>query len=226
MELCVLAEKSFFNSSKVFQKKLFASYSYSLFMFSSNNITVVIPGKYQIYLILAGKSSILLKKYSQTLVQNSINTPILLYLQKASSKDRAYYLSVGVKDCLSGKVCTAELECKINLFAKELPNIKWQKQPFFYQNFTFCFIMKKALYKDKEIYLNNKETQLLEYLLIKINTTVPREILYQNVWPNGETPCSNALETHFSSLRRKIEKPYGLKLFKTVWGIGYRAEIN
>jgi DNA-binding response OmpR family regulator len=66
-----------------------------------------------------------------------------------------------------------------------------------------------------------KEYAVLELLLARAGTAVPREDLVEHCWDRLTTPMSNAVDVVIGQLRRKLGDP---PLIATVRGVGYRLE--
>jgi DNA-binding response OmpR family regulator len=140
-----------------------------------------------------------------------------------SSPQRAELLQAGAKDCMSDAVCVQELLARVH-------NAQDDRQSttatvFSYGGFEFKFKEKLASFGHTLIPLNKKEIRLLSVLLQKPNQVVSSSALYAVVW-NGSPPASNSLEVYMSNLRRKLEKPFGLRLFTTFKGRGYGVIVK
>lgn len=224
VKICVFTDQKLSNYyyqklNKKFNCQFF-SFNHCAFKYLRNN-----NHNYDLIIIKVNKSSLYLKKCLTSLKTKQINLPIFLHLKKSYSSERASYLKMGVKDCFSGQVCYEELLIRIKLFSENKANLFELRDGFFWQDFHFCFKSKMALCKEKEIKLNKKEVLLLEELLKRSNRVVPRSILYEKIWQNGQQPKSNSLETYICSLRKKLNKKCGFQLIKTVCGIGYKIKI-
>lgn len=74
----------------------------------------------------------------------------------------------------------------------------------------------------REIYLTRKQFMLLEYLMKNQGMVVSRGIIMEHVWDMNADLFSNTIETHISTLRRKIDSPKDRKLIYTISGRGYK----
>lgn len=141
---------------------------------------------------------------------------------KLTSPQRAQLLEAGARDCLSHTVCSAELLARIMLAGGESATTA-NNTCFECGDFRFEFGENIASYLGVVIPLNKKEALVLETLLQTPSKLVSKMTLYNQVWGPDELPNSNSLEVYMSSLRRKIERPFGFKLIKSVKGLGYRV---
>ena len=69
--------------------------------------------------------------------------------------------------------------------------------------------------------LTAKEYAVLELLLSRVGTVVPRETLIEHCWDELTVPMSNAVDVVVSQLRRKLGEPPPIA---TVRSVGYRID--
>ena len=74
--------------------------------------------------------------------------------------------------------------------------------------------------------INNKEFQLIEYLMTNADRILSRDMIYDRVWGMESEALSNNLEAYMSFLRKKL-KIIGSKVsIKTIRNMGYRLEYE
>lgn len=74
--------------------------------------------------------------------------------------------------------------------------------------------------------LKEMEFQLLKYLVEHADRVIPKEELFEQVWPDAFVG-DGTLAVHIRQLRKKIEKnPEEPEMIKTIWGIGYVFETK
>ena len=75
----------------------------------------------------------------------------------------------------------------------------------------------------REVKCTAKETQILEMLLRNPDKVFTKANIYESVWQEDYLGDDNAVKTHISNLRSKLEKlSPGNQYIETVWGLGYR----
>ena len=75
----------------------------------------------------------------------------------------------------------------------------------------------------EEVKCTAKETQILEMLLRNPDKVFTKANIYESVWQEDYLGDDNAVKTHISNLRSKLEKlSPGSRYIETVWGLGYR----
>lgn len=78
--------------------------------------------------------------------------------------------------------------------------------------------------KDKEIELSFKEFELLTYFIENKGIALSRENILNNVWNYDYFGDSRTIDTHVKKLRSKLGDCGDY--IKTVWGMGYKFEVN
>ena len=76
----------------------------------------------------------------------------------------------------------------------------------------------------KEIELQPREFQLLEFLMRHAGQSVTRTMLLEKVWEYHFDPQTNVIDVHISRLRSKIDKGFERPMLQTVRGAGYRLD--
>ena len=78
--------------------------------------------------------------------------------------------------------------------------------------------------KDKEIELSFKEFELLTYFIEYKGIALSRENILNNVWNYDYFGDARTIDTHVKKLRSKLGDCGDY--IKTVWGMGYKFEVN
>ena len=73
----------------------------------------------------------------------------------------------------------------------------------------------------RQVDLQPREFQLLEFLMRNADRVVTRTMLLEAVWDFHFDPKTNIVETHISRLRSKLSQYGGAELIHTVRGAGY-----
>lgn len=78
----------------------------------------------------------------------------------------------------------------------------------------------------EDVGVNNKEFQLLEFLMNNPDRILPREMIYERVWGMDSEAVSNNLEAYMSFVRKKLKAIGAKTSIKTVRNMGYRLEYE
>ncbi|WP_280335255.1 response regulator transcription factor [Nocardia wallacei] len=74
----------------------------------------------------------------------------------------------------------------------------------------------------EEVVLTAKEFAVLEQLAVRAGEIVSKADILEHVWDFAYDGDSNIVEVYISTLRRKIDAPFGRRSITTVRGAGYR----
>ena len=72
--------------------------------------------------------------------------------------------------------------------------------------------------------LSNKEFELLTYFMENQGMALSREKILNNVWNYDYFGDARTIDTHVKKLRSKVGEKG--ELIKTIWGMGYKFEVN
>lgn len=79
---------------------------------------------------------------------------------------------------------------------------------------------------DTPISLKPKEFQLLLFLFKNPNRVFSREQLLENVWGYDYGGETRTVDVHIKRLRQKLKSPGEPWEIRTIWGVGYKLEVN
>jgi two-component system, OmpR family, response regulator len=78
----------------------------------------------------------------------------------------------------------------------------------------------------REVELTGRELAVLELLARHAGQVVSREQLLEEVWEEGYDGSPNIVDVYIGYLRRKLERPPGRRLIRTVRGAGFLLELR
>ena len=149
-----------------------------------------------------------------------ILTPILILTAKDSISDKVKGLNIGADDYLVKPFEREELIARLEALIR-------RNKGFFLDNTLQFKDLKlnpenrKAYIKNKEINLQGKQFDLLEYLINSKNTIITKEQIFDKIWGFDSDTSTNVIEVYASSLRKELKK-YGYdKYIKTLRGVWY-----
>ena len=83
-------------------------------------------------------------------------------------------------------------------------------------------MMSREVVRDgRHIELQNREFELLQFLMRNKNRVVSRTMIIENVWNFNFDPHTNIVEARMSKLREKVDRGFHHRLIQTVRGAGY-----
>lgn len=151
---------------------------------------------------------------------NQILTPVLILTAKDSLSDKVKGLNSGADDYLVKPFEREELLARLEAIIR-------RNNGFFLNNTLEFKGLKMNLQNrivtidGKEINLQGKQFDLLEYLIHSKDTIITKEQIFDKIWGFDSDTSTNVVEVYASSLRKELKK-YGYdKYIKTLRRVGY-----
>lgn len=142
--------------------------------------------------------------------------PVLFLSNLGGLDDRVEGLNSGGDDYLAKPFAFAELLARVNALLRR-PQHTGQPTSIRAGDLEIDLIRRRVTRAGKDIDLQPREFELLEYLMRRTDQIVTRTMLLEGVWHYHFDPKTNIVETHISRLRSKI----GSDMIQTVRGSGY-----
>ncbi|GAB2976482.1 response regulator transcription factor [Saccharothrix stipae] len=146
-------------------------------------------------------------------------TPILMLTAKDGELDEAEGLDTGADDYLtkpfSYLVLVARLRALVRRGGVVRPTVLRAG------DLELDPALRSCRRRDVPIPLTAKEFAVLEYLVRHRDQVVTKAEIIQGVWDSAQDPDPNLVEVYISTLRRKVDAPFGRRSITTVRGVGY-----
>jgi two-component system OmpR family response regulator len=177
-------------------------------------------GRYDVLVVdrmLPGLDGIALVR---TLRGAEVRTPALFLSARGSVLDRVSGLDAGGDDYLSKPFAFSELLARINALGRR--PVRATVETVLRVGDLEMDLLKRTVQRaGRPIELQQREFQLLEYLMRHAEQVVTRTMLLEGVWEFHFDPQTNVVDTHISRLRAKIERGFSAPLIHTIRGAGY-----
>lgn len=141
--------------------------------------------------------------------------PVLILTARDTLEDRVSGLDTGADDYLVKPFALDELNARIRALLRRHNN--QGDNEISHGNLTLNVTRRQAWLDTQLLELTPKEYALLSRLMMKAESPVHREILYNDIYSWDNEPSTNTLEVHIHNLRDKI----GKSRIRTVRGFGY-----
>ncbi|MGD8112501.1 response regulator transcription factor [Vibrio sp. NTOU-M3] len=148
-------------------------------------------------------------------------TPILILSAMDSVEDRVNGLQAGSDDYLIKPFALAELIARVNIIINRSQHKSPLQTTLNYDCIQVDLRAHKAICNQKELQLQPKEFQLLQYFVEHHEQVVSRMRLFEAIWSYHFDPKTNVIDVHVANLRRKLEDAGCNQLLHTVRGAGY-----
>ena len=156
----------------------------------------------------------------QKLRANSVLTPVLILTAKDSLNDKVKGLSLGADDYLVKPFEREELIARVEALIRR-NNSFFTNDILEFKDLKLNTKSRKVEINGKEIILQGKQFDLLEYLLNSEDTISTKEQIFDRIWGVNSDTSTNVIEVYASGLRKELKK-YGYdKYIKTLRGVGY-----
>ena len=159
----------------------------------------------------------------ESLRRDGDQTPVLFLSALGEVSDRVTGLKAGGDDYLVKPYAFAELIARVEALARrrETGSVQTLLRV---GDLEMDLIGREVHRQGKEIDLQPREFQLLEFLMRHAGQSVTRTMLLEKVWEYHFDPQTNVIDVHISRLRSKIDKGFDRPMLQTVRGAGYRLD--
>ncbi|WP_063058029.1 response regulator [Nocardia sienata] len=147
-------------------------------------------------------------------------TPVLMLTAKDGEYDEAEGLDTGADDYLSKPFSYVVLVARIRALLRR--RTRGGARALRVGDLVVDPTTHGCRRGDREIALTAKEFAVLEHLAVRAGEVVSKADILQHVWDFAYDGDPNIVEVYISTLRRKIDTPFGCRTILTVRGAGYR----
>ncbi len=165
-------------------------------------------------------------------VRRNLNLPVIMVTAKKEDVDKIRGLGLGADDYLIKPFSPAELVARVHSHIRihqRLLEEKRERRPdsVVIQNMTVCPEARRIFIDGEEVFLTNKEFELLLFLMENPNIVFSKDLLFDRIWGMDAGGSTATVTVHINRLREKIEKDGSNPQFiETVWGSGYRFRLQ
>jgi two-component system OmpR family response regulator len=158
----------------------------------------------------------------ETLRRNERWMPVLMLTARTDVSDRIRGLDAGADDYLIKPFDFGELLARISALIRRGPS---DRPPALrVGDLVFDASTRVVRRGGREIELTAREFAVLEALARNAGQVVPRARLLQDVWEEDPDVSPNIVDVYVGYLRRKLDRPSGPPLIRTVRGVGFVLE--
>ncbi|MGK8491091.1 response regulator [Nocardia asiatica] len=151
-------------------------------------------------------------------------TPVLMLTAKDGEYDEAEGLDTGADDYLSKPFSYLVLLARIRALLRR--RTRGGARVLRVGDLTVDPGTRTCRRGTQEVTLTAKEFAVLEHLAVRAGEVVSKADILQHVWDFAYDGDPNIVEVYISTLRRKIDAPFGRRSITTVRGAGYRLAAD
>lgn len=152
--------------------------------------------------------------------ENKVLTPVLILTAKDTLNDKLKGFNYGADDYLVKPFEREELLARLEAIIRRT-NGAYKQDEIEFKDLKLNIKSRRVFIKDKEITLQGKQFDILEYLINSKGTIITKEQIFDKIWGFDSFTTTNVVEVYASGLRKTL-KQYGYdKYIKTIRGVGY-----
>jgi two-component system OmpR family response regulator len=148
--------------------------------------------------------------------------PVLMLTALGDVSDRIRGLDSGADDYLGKPFDFGELLARLRALIRRGPTER--PVPLLAGDLRADPMSRVVTWGGHSAELTPREFELLEFMLRRPGEVITREQLLTNVWEPDYSGSPNVVDVYIGYLRRKLERPRGRRLIRTVRGAGFRLE--
>lgn len=150
------------------------------------------------------------------------NTPVLFLSAKDQTIDKVLGLELGADDYIVKPFDAGEVVARVKAILRRTSAD--ESQVVEYPDLRIDLSSFQVTFEGKVLELPPKEIELLYFLAKNPNRVYTREQLLDNVWGMDFFGDSRTVDVHIKRLREKFQ--HDKWSIKTVWGVGYKFEVE
>lgn len=161
-------------------------------------------------------------------------TPIIMLTAKGEEANRVQGFEVGTDDYIVKPFSPREVVLRVKALLRRASQTSYlktdtkAKNVIVFPHLSIDHDAHRVTANSKEVSLTPKEYELLYFLAKTPDKVYDREKLLKEVWQYEFFGDLRTVDTHVKRLREKLSKvsPEAAKMIVTVWGVGYKFEVN
>ena len=163
-------------------------------------------------------------------IRTQSNVPIIMLSAKGEIFDKVLGLELGADDYMMKPFDSKELVARVKAVLRRYQPVKAEPvtvelKCVEYPDLTVNLSNYSVLYKGQSVDMPPKELELLYFLASSPNQVFTREQLLDHIWGYEYIGDTRTVDVHVKRLREKIND-HPVWRIATVWGIGYKFEVN
>ncbi len=161
-------------------------------------------------------------------IRENKNTPILMVSARRDDIDKIRGLGLGADDYMVKPFSPSELVARVKAHIARYERLtsKDEIPPhhiILINDLEIDMDARRVYVNHTEIYLTNKEFDLLEFFAENPNIVFSKDMLFDRIWGLDSMGDTSTVTVHINRIREKIETDTANPQYiETVWGAGYR----
>jgi two-component system response regulator CiaR len=135
-----------------------------------------------------------------------ILTPVLMLTAKDSSADIVKGLKMGSDDYLVKPFKTEELLARLEALIRRNRGKYIEEKTISFKNLKLNLQTREAKIDNRDLTLQGKQFDMLEYLIISKNIIVTRNQIFNKIWGFNSFATTNVVDVYASFIRKELKK--------------------
>ncbi|MCD4827357.1 MAG: response regulator transcription factor [Acholeplasmataceae bacterium] len=146
--------------------------------------------------------------------------PVMMISALQNEMDKVIALDAGADDYMTKPFGVLELTSRLQA---RLRNVQGD-HIFSFENVKIDDHKHTCMIDKKEVYLTNKEYDILRLLIKNQSGVVSKEDIFKSIWQTDFIGETRTLDMHIKSLRQKLKENQSDLEIKTIRGVGYQIK--
>lgn len=151
--------------------------------------------------------------------------PIIMLTAKDETFDKILGLELGADDYMVKPFDTKELTARVKAVLRRYSPKQSTTKQIILPNLIINLSNYTVVYNETKIDMPPKELELIYFLASNPNQVFTREQLLNRIWGYEYIGDTRTVDVHIKRIREKINETDSWAV-KTVWGIGYKFEVQ
>ncbi len=159
-------------------------------------------------------------------IRRSDDTPIIMLTARGETFDKVLGLELGADDYVVKPFESKEIMARIKAVLRRSASSTDEIQQVEYDNLVINLTYYQLKVRGELVPTPPKELELLYQLASNPNRVFTRDQLLDEVWGFDYYGDSRTVDVHIKRIREKLDGVSSEWSLKTVWGVGYKFEIQ
>jgi DNA-binding response OmpR family regulator len=161
-------------------------------------------------------------------IRKQSNVPIIMITARGEDFERIMGLDIGADDYIVKPFSPAEVMARVRAIMRRIMiDDKKASQVFSYDNMKINMNDYIVTIDNKNVSLTKKEIEILWTLVSNRNKVFTRDNLLNSLWGYDYFGDNRTVDSHIKRLRSKLDEFEHVNWdIKTIWGVGYKFEVE
>ncbi|AEE91709.1 two-component response regulator [Tepidanaerobacter acetatoxydans Re1] len=160
-------------------------------------------------------------------IREKYDTPVIMLTARGEEFDKVLGFELGADDYVVKPFSPRELTARVKALLRRMASKQdYEAEALIFPELLIDPAARVVKVDGKEVALTPKEFDLLYFLAKNKGKAFNREKLLKEVWGYDFYGSLRTVDTHIKQLREKLGRSKAASYINTVWGIGYKFEVE